>query len=230
MNHKYDIKRPSIPMDIQRTVKVQAQHKCTMCSEDYGLEIHHIDENRENNNIKNLILLCSKHHKMAHDNKIDRKSLRRYKIEPIKTIQNQPQFTTHDKKVFDKLKQILSWEYIGHIPQDSYSSDFNDETFLPFNNFLIQCRNPEFRFINSDLEKVRLEIEKKSKILFNMIGKYKYGNGGMYHIGPTELSVESDKDMKHWSKITSEFDYNLLDICHLYEKLFTIQRSLKNEA
>ena len=78
---KYDGGRPNIPADIDRSVRTQAGHRCsiTFCNEHTYLEIHHIEENRANNNIDNLILLCDKHHKMAHAGKIDRKSLREYK-------------------------------------------------------------------------------------------------------------------------------------------------------
>jgi hypothetical protein len=80
-NKKYDEVRSNIPADIDRLVKTQAGHSCTIakCDEHTYLEIHHIDEDRENNSIENLILLCVKHHKMAHAGKIDRKSLKQYK-------------------------------------------------------------------------------------------------------------------------------------------------------
>ena len=60
---------------------VEAGHACTLkvCGETTYIELHHIDENRENNDPANLIALCDMHHKMAHDGKIDRKSLRLYK-------------------------------------------------------------------------------------------------------------------------------------------------------
>jgi len=77
----YDSSRPSIPAEIRRAVEVESGHACAIkgCSEHTYLEIHHIDENRENNTIENLILLCDKHHKMAHAKIIDRKALRAYK-------------------------------------------------------------------------------------------------------------------------------------------------------
>jgi len=34
-----------------------------------AVDIHHIDNNRQNNNIKNLIALCRRHHNMAHSSK-----------------------------------------------------------------------------------------------------------------------------------------------------------------
>jgi hypothetical protein len=81
MKKKYNSDRPNIPADIERLVKVESGHSCGVrgCNEHTYLEIHHIDENRENNEAKNLIFLCDKHHKMAHAGVIDRKCLYDYK-------------------------------------------------------------------------------------------------------------------------------------------------------
>ena len=77
----YDNPRPTIPAPVQRLVLVEAGHACSVkdCREHTYVELHHIDENRENNVPDNLIVLCDKHHKMAHAGKIDRKSLKLYK-------------------------------------------------------------------------------------------------------------------------------------------------------
>lgn len=78
---QYEKSRPSIPAHIRRSIEVESGHSCAIknCNEHTYLEIHHIDENRENNSIDNLILLCDKHHKMSHNGIIDRKSLKEYK-------------------------------------------------------------------------------------------------------------------------------------------------------
>lgn len=78
---KYEEHRPSITAELRRAVEVESGHCCAIkgCTEHTYLEIHHIDENRENNTLDNLILLCDKHHKMAHASVIDRKALREYK-------------------------------------------------------------------------------------------------------------------------------------------------------
>lgn len=43
-------------------------HKCAMCGleEECCLQVHHIDENRENNNVDNLIILCANCHSRIH--------------------------------------------------------------------------------------------------------------------------------------------------------------------
>lgn len=77
----YSKSRPSIPAELRRAIEVEAGHNCAIkgCYEHTYLEIHHIDLNRENNALENLILLCDKHHKMSHAEVIDRKALRKYK-------------------------------------------------------------------------------------------------------------------------------------------------------
>lgn len=77
----YKNSRPSIPAELRRSIEVESGHCCAIkgCGEHTYLEIHHIDGNRENNIAENLILLCDKHHKMAHANVIDKKALREYK-------------------------------------------------------------------------------------------------------------------------------------------------------
>ncbi|WP_434120382.1 HNH endonuclease [Pseudomonas fortuita] len=77
----YDDARPAIPADIRRSIEVESGHCCAIknCGEHTYLDVHHIDLNRANNKLENLILLCVKHHRMAHADEIDRKSLRQYK-------------------------------------------------------------------------------------------------------------------------------------------------------
>ena len=103
---KYENDRLIINAETRRAIKIEAGHTCSIktCTEHTYLEIHHINENREDNSLNNLILLCDKHHKMAHANKIDRKSLQEYKkllnipiLQPIKNS-NQEIMKTRDIK------------------------------------------------------------------------------------------------------------------------------------
>ncbi len=45
-----------------------AKHKrvCIVCGEDKIVAVHHFDENRNNNNIENLIPMCPTHHQYMH--------------------------------------------------------------------------------------------------------------------------------------------------------------------
>jgi hypothetical protein len=78
---KYRKPRPPLTAEIRRAVEVESGHACavTRCNEHTYVEIHHINGDREDNRVQNLVLLCDKHHKMAHAGVIDRKALREYK-------------------------------------------------------------------------------------------------------------------------------------------------------
>jgi len=43
--------------------------KCVICGFSELIEIHHIDRNRQNNEITNLIPLCCNHHRLLHSKK-----------------------------------------------------------------------------------------------------------------------------------------------------------------
>ncbi|MEK6829512.1 MAG: hypothetical protein AABY15_05265 [Nanoarchaeota archaeon] len=42
------------------------EHKCVVCDESKILDVHHYDENKENNNPENLIPICPTHHMYIH--------------------------------------------------------------------------------------------------------------------------------------------------------------------
>jgi hypothetical protein len=101
---KYEKERPSLPAEVRRAVEVESGHACAVsrCSEHTYLEIHHINENREDNRVENLILLCDKHHKMAHAGVIDRKALLEYK----KKLSNSYEADLQER--IGRLEQLLS--------------------------------------------------------------------------------------------------------------------------
>ncbi|WNZ57019.1 HNH endonuclease signature motif containing protein [Microbulbifer sp. MKSA007] len=120
---KYSNSRPSIPAGLRRSVEVESGHRCAIkgCNEHTYLEIHHIDENRENNVLANLILLCDKHHKMAHAKVIDRKALREYK-----KLLNDSYNSQIDER-FDRLEKLLQQQ--GSLEEGNLSSRISDSDF-----------------------------------------------------------------------------------------------------
>jgi hypothetical protein len=65
--------RKSIPKEVKRELLVEAGYRCSVphCHHDSALDFHHIDGNPSNNSPKNLIVLCSNHHRLASLGKID---------------------------------------------------------------------------------------------------------------------------------------------------------------
>lgn len=118
---RYDSERPEIQKHIRREIEIEAGHKCsvTTCQEHTYLEIHHINQNREDNRKENLILLCDKHHKMAHAEVIDRTSLRHYK-EELARFRNKSDYIRSQEgdrvlEFLNIIKEILSWDDEGDI-------------------------------------------------------------------------------------------------------------------
>ncbi|WP_139922302.1 HNH endonuclease signature motif containing protein [Hymenobacter sp. DG01] len=115
-NKHYEKPRPIIPAETRRAIEVESGYSCAVknCGEHTYLEIHHIDENRENNKLENLILLCDKHHKMAHAKVIDRKSLQEYK----KLLVNSYNSILIER--FNQLEKLIKEDKINQpIPQPS---------------------------------------------------------------------------------------------------------------
>ena len=63
----------SIVTTQQYTVRAKkaGMDKCCICDESNVVDIHHIDSNRNNNDISNLVPLCPTHHAYIHRGKLD---------------------------------------------------------------------------------------------------------------------------------------------------------------
>lgn len=117
--YKHD--RPALPAALRRDVLVEAGHSCGIagCGEHTYLEIHHIDHDRENNRLENLILLCRKHHSMAHADVIDRTALRQYK-EKLKAAE-----LTETRRRLVELEQLVAGSN-QHMPKVVETEDQPD--------------------------------------------------------------------------------------------------------
>lgn len=46
------------------------KHECIVCGEKEVVDVHHLDQNHENNEIENLIVLCPTHHRYIHTKRL----------------------------------------------------------------------------------------------------------------------------------------------------------------
>jgi len=120
MSGTYSQDRPRIPDAIRREVMTEVGHKCSVrnCTGFY-VDIHHINENREDNRPANLIVLCTEHHRMAHDGKLDRVSLKQYKAD-LKRDLSSTQFVRASESdraytFTQTISKILSFDNEGEI-------------------------------------------------------------------------------------------------------------------
>ncbi|ELA9306998.1 HNH endonuclease [Vibrio parahaemolyticus] len=145
----YDDERPDIPTNIEREIKVEAGHNCSVtgCLEHTYLEIHHINENRNDNRKENLILLCDKHHKMAHRGVIDRKALRAYKEKLARNdaLGSFVQGTERDRvrKFLDSVSKVFSYNDYGEISWAGSETGYRFEEEV-YENLIDFCGNLSF--------------------------------------------------------------------------------------
>ncbi len=94
--------RSSVPSEVQRLVKVEAGHRCSMpnCGATSALEIHHIDDNTGNNDQSNLLLLCAVCHSHVTKGELDQKACLRIK----EIIAQTASLQTADKSDLETLK------------------------------------------------------------------------------------------------------------------------------
>ena len=62
---------------LKEEIKDLFNNECAICGETNEIDNHHIDHNFRNNDKKNLIPLCQKHHSLASKGRINRKLLRK---------------------------------------------------------------------------------------------------------------------------------------------------------
>ncbi|WP_335943925.1 HNH endonuclease signature motif containing protein [Pseudomonas sp. G166] len=202
----YQSRRPDIPENIRREIEVEAGHECsiTTCSEHTYLEIHHINHDREDNRKENLILLCDKHHKMAHAQVIDRKSLRSYKeILNINLSKNgyiRGQEGDRVYRFLNIVNNVLSYDDEGKTSWAGSETGywFEQEIYLKLSNFCqnIQVYNLELRSYDlSARNRQDRIVDLLQKILITRDeGNYVYNGGYCATFVPTNTPGASKYD------------------------------------
>lgn len=219
-NKKYIDARPTIPAAIDRKIRVEAGHRCSIsrCPVVVGLEIHHIDHNRENNSPENLILLCEMHHTLAHENKIDRKALKIYK----RGLNNaESHFSVMDQKAYDHLKLKISEQLISNLREASFlgiiRSNFVDEIHaLPF-----VWSSPYAKFEDAEMEGMSQALKASAEVLSRTLAQKSYGSRSS--IGDYEVPPEYDTKRIHDD--AGEIVNSGREVCAYYDQL--VQAAVK---
>lgn len=218
----YELPRPHIPAETRRLVMTEAGHRCIVqhCIE-HIVEIHHIDENRENNDPNNLAVLCGKHHKLAHEKKISRLELKRYK----EMLSNSDrgylvQSSEHDHRLINKINEIFPYETILLIKNEHFGSFVKNEVIFPFYELFHHTEDPIFKFTDKYLESLRLEIVDKGYKLIRHFGQQSAGlNGGYEYICLDEVRRKNPEMVEYWRKYSADTVELAQDFCASMLKL-----------
>lgn len=162
----YEEPRRSIPADLRRSVEVESGHCCAIkgCDEHTYLEVHHIDQNRNNNQQENLILLCDKHHKMAHASVIDRKALRQYKALLVES------HATLIAEKFEELKALI-------VEEKADAPEPEQSPAQPADDRVVKQAAVRSEILNFALYQVAIaHFEKEHGIYFEHQVQYTRGN------------------------------------------------------
>lgn len=197
----YEKNRPAIPANIRRQIEIEAGHRCSVnhCIE-HLTEIHHIDGNRENNEPSNLVLLCLKHHKLAHDGNISRMDLKAYKSRLNTAPQlTQPQTNTnHDRRVLERINTIFPHDTLMLIRNESFGKFVPSAVIDPINLFIVEAEDPLAAFTSPHLEELRKIAVYAA---WNFIRHFGQQSGG--RIGGYDYI-----DIPHFRKISQNVDVN----------------------
>lgn len=114
----YIERRPHVPAVLRRQALVEAGHKCSIptCSVNDALELHHINNNRNDNYIENVIMLCRNHHHNAGKGVFDRKSLQEYKRINRKrnTLESNFEFSSDMRESYlEQFKELVKNELLA---------------------------------------------------------------------------------------------------------------------
>lgn len=193
----YDEDRPPIPAPLRREIEVEAGHKCsiTFCIEHTYLEIHHINRNRQDNRKQNMILLCDKHHKMAHAGVIDEKACRMYKEQ----LQRIPGDTTFVRGVegdrvrtfLSSIERVLSYDDCGERAWvgDQTGYWFEQEVYLNLQRFFANIFHYEQQLRSYD--PIARSVQDEIVILLRRLLDIRNNGNYVYHGGYAARFVPS---------------------------------------
>lgn len=146
----------------KRTYNKLLENHCKLCNNPNDLEVHHLDENRDNNQPSNLLTLCKNCHMQLHN-----KNLKFVYFDEIISITPHETIDVYDLSVDSNFKNYIGNGVVIHNCNYSKDKFDNQLTYIDIMPVIIQRLNPQ-----TDDEKVRLgKIESKILETLTLIEK-----------------------------------------------------------
>lgn len=224
----YQSDRPAVPVNIRREVEVEAGHKCsiTTCHEHTYLEIHHINQDRADNRRENLILLCDKHHKMAHARVIDTKALLSYK-ELLRSHSSGRNFVRGQegdrvREFLETVSNLLSYTDCGEIAWAGTETGywFEQEIYLKLIDFFnnIDSYNQKLRSYDQSARNSQDRIVNLLQRLLDIReqGDYRYNGGHSARFTPRNPPGTSgyDREIDKQREIVADILWEIQKMVH----------------
>ena len=167
----------SFPADIKEQVLIACARHCCICHRFCGIkiELHHIKQKAEGgkDTADNCIPLCfdchgdmrSYDHKHPKGTKYTASELIKHRDTWYGKVREAPVFTYStesadlDRKALARLKELLPpLNSIGFIRQNNFAGfGFRRSNLDDFPNYLAECEDPAFEFIDAELEAMRAD-------------------------------------------------------------------------
>jgi hypothetical protein len=203
------------PESIKEEVLVACGRHCALCHRFCGLklELHHIkhqSEGRENT-FDNCIPLCfdchadmrSYDHLHPKGTKYSPSELKRHRdlwFEKVRGshVASPSASLKVDQELFEEIKLHLDFgREIAFISDHNFGGSFRRKQLSGFVTFASRCRDPEFEFLDSDLEGIRAKLAAAVEVFLGHVGEYTFSQDPKHQI----LGVEKDWAFKNPRKL-----------------------------
>jgi hypothetical protein len=164
---------------------------CCICHKFCGfkIELHHIIQKAEGglDDYDNCIPLCFDCHaevkaynpKHPKGRKYTNSELRQHRNRWYEKVKNEnlvvvhPDYIELDRKLFLKIKEILptTGGAISFIRNHMYNYPFAVEKHNDLQEYILQCVNPDFEFIDADLEMRRIQLTNAINDFLDILGR-----------------------------------------------------------
>lgn len=101
----------------------------------------------------------------------------RDKIVHINNVQRDTEQSSHidlDSRLFLQIREILPSDHMRFVCETSYSGSFRRNMLQSLHNFLEYSHRPEWEFIDSDMEGLRMHLVESIEHFLNLIGRYTF--------------------------------------------------------